>query len=193
MDEEKLSLLEAHALKKYFEIDDVRKSIVVMSDYPKIIERLKKVIARLTGASIINDEFKCERLDKLNRDAEDSLAEEDDDEYEQGLANEYTQSMDSIVQKKKRWINAMERRINEKALMLPVKYYIRQEKDKILDVFNKAIEVAKSEHKVTKIVIYYCGHGDHRGNWVCYPYKEEGLALNSDNVNAETILNLFDH
>jgi len=52
--------------------------------------------------------------------------------------------MDSIIQKKKRWINAIERRINERPLMLPVKYYIRQEKEKILDVIKKAIEVAKS-------------------------------------------------
>jgi hypothetical protein len=44
--------------------------------------------------------------------------------------------MTSIVEKKKRWFNAIERRINEKALMLPVTYYIRQDKDKVLNIIK---------------------------------------------------------
>ena len=57
--------------------------------------------------------------------------------------------------------------------MMPVTYYIRQDKDKVLDVIEKAIVQAKN-NSATKITIYYCGHGfGANGDWVCYPLKED--------------------
>jgi len=66
--------------------------------YDKIMVALDKTIERLTRASTKYDEFKSDRLEKLNKDAEDSVPEEDDDEYELKTNEcEYTQSMNSIV------------------------------------------------------------------------------------------------
>ena len=52
---------------------------------------------------------------------------------------------------------------------MPVTYYIRQDRDKVLDVIEKAIVQAK-KISATKLTIYYCGHGfETNGDWVCYP------------------------
>jgi len=76
-------------------------------------------------------------------------------------------------------------------MMLPVTYYIRQEKEKVLDVIEKAIGQAK-KHDATKLTIYYCGHGhDVDGDWVCYPICENKTA--EYYVNAESLLNLVDY
>ena len=53
--------------------------------------------------------------------------------------------------------------------MLPVTYYLRQEKEKIVDIIEKALKIALANN-VTKITFYYCGHGfEKNGDWVCYP------------------------
>ena len=79
--------------------------------------------------------------------------------------------------------------------MMPVTYYIRQDKDKVLDVIEKAIVQAKN-NSATKITIYYCGHGfGANGDWVCYPLKEDAktkVTSVEDYVNAESLLNLVD-
>jgi hypothetical protein len=74
--------------------------------------------------------------------------------------------------------------------MLPVTYYIRQTKEKITDVIDKALKAAY-EKDATKLVIYYCGHGfATNGDWVCYPDKTSVSV--EDYFNVEDLLNLVD-
>ena len=79
MEKEKLSLPESNALTEYFKRPDVYKTFKINSDHDKVIQVLNNQIEKLRRALTRNDKFKSERLDKLNRDAENSCAEEDDE------------------------------------------------------------------------------------------------------------------
>ena len=75
--------------------------------------------------------------------------------------------------------------------MLPVTYYLRQEKEKIVDIIEKSLKIALANY-VTKITFYYCGHGyATNGDWVCYPDKA-GATSTQDYFNVDDLLNLVD-
>jgi hypothetical protein len=73
-------------------------------------------------------------------------------------ANEFENTLKSIYAKKLRVINAMDKRINETLKMKPIYVDMNLSKKLVLEHISDALNDAK-ELKVTKLVLYYCGHG----------------------------------
>jgi len=134
-------------------------------------------------------------LSKLNRDVEtdDDICESDEDhkDHEEVLA-EYKHALKDMNSKKRRVIDALDKRIGENLIMKKVFIEFALEKDDLLQQFQLSLEDAHAKGS-TKFVVYFVGHGNReKGGWVTFLPTVDGAASVKSEDKLVTIGELLD-